>query len=350
MRGAPVMESKKIFGDYILLKRKEAGLTQKSFAEKLFVTESAVSKWERGVSYPDISLIKDICEILGVSERELLTASEDTQTRTNEKVANRYMKLIQRFKRAQIMIYGLILAICFICNLAAQHSISWFFIVLTAVMVAASLTLLPVLVEKSKRLVMLGGFTLSLLLLLLVCNIYYGGSWFILAAVAVLFGLCVVFLPKVLRDIWLPEPIANHTALLCMSIDTLLLFALLMVNDWYTRGGRFLSESLPIAIFWIIAPWGMLLIHRYTKINKFYKIAASLALTGLVFYLSKGFTTMIIEDSPMYYGFVFELGNWNLETLDGNLRIVISLLLLALTVVFAFAGVVSSLRRSKHTT
>ena len=59
---------------------------------------------------------------------------------------------------------------------------------------------------------------------------------------------------------------------------------------------------------------------------------------------------MIIEDSPMYYGFVFDLGNWNLETLDGNLRIVISLLLLALTVVFAFAGVVSSLRRSKHTT
>ena len=39
------MNDKKTFGEFIIQKRKEAGLTQKSFAEKLFVTESAVSKW-----------------------------------------------------------------------------------------------------------------------------------------------------------------------------------------------------------------------------------------------------------------------------------------------------------------
>ena len=52
-------------------------MTQREFADKLFVTGSAVSKWERGMSYPDITLLRDICEILGVSEHELLTASED---------------------------------------------------------------------------------------------------------------------------------------------------------------------------------------------------------------------------------------------------------------------------------
>lgn len=43
-------EGKKTFGAYILKRRKELGMTQKQFAQKLYVTESAVSKWERGVS------------------------------------------------------------------------------------------------------------------------------------------------------------------------------------------------------------------------------------------------------------------------------------------------------------
>lgn len=45
------MENKKSFGAYIMKRRKELGMTQKEFAEKLFVTDSAVSKWERGVSH-----------------------------------------------------------------------------------------------------------------------------------------------------------------------------------------------------------------------------------------------------------------------------------------------------------
>lgn len=43
------MENKKTFGAYILQRRRELGMTQKELAEKLYVTESAVSKWERGL-------------------------------------------------------------------------------------------------------------------------------------------------------------------------------------------------------------------------------------------------------------------------------------------------------------
>ena len=50
------MENKKTFGAYICRRRKELGLTQREFADRRFVTESAVSKWERGMSYPDITL------------------------------------------------------------------------------------------------------------------------------------------------------------------------------------------------------------------------------------------------------------------------------------------------------
>lgn len=44
------MESKRAFGEYIREKRKELGLSQRDLAEQLFISESAVSKWERGGS------------------------------------------------------------------------------------------------------------------------------------------------------------------------------------------------------------------------------------------------------------------------------------------------------------
>ena len=48
------MEKRENFGRYIKEKRKAAGLSQKELATQLFVSESAVSKWERGLSYPDM--------------------------------------------------------------------------------------------------------------------------------------------------------------------------------------------------------------------------------------------------------------------------------------------------------
>ena len=44
------MENKKTFGAYILKRRRELGMTQRELAERLYVTESAVGKWERGIS------------------------------------------------------------------------------------------------------------------------------------------------------------------------------------------------------------------------------------------------------------------------------------------------------------
>ena len=70
------MESKKTFGEYIRERRKELGMTQKEFSEKLYVTESAVSKWERGMSYPDITLLLDICAALDAGRRLGVHVSE----------------------------------------------------------------------------------------------------------------------------------------------------------------------------------------------------------------------------------------------------------------------------------
>ncbi|UQT49061.1 helix-turn-helix domain-containing protein [Flavonifractor plautii] len=150
------MENKKTFGAYICRRRKELGLTQREFADRLFVTESAVSKWERGMSYPDITLIRDICAILQVSEHELLTASEDVEARTAETLAKKYLSLLRRLRWIQYILYGGTALICLICNLAVGHTLDWFWLVLTGELVGASLTLLPILVKQYRGVITLG--------------------------------------------------------------------------------------------------------------------------------------------------------------------------------------------------
>ena len=64
-------------GNLISKKRRELCLTQKDLAEKLFVSDRAVSKWENGRSFPDSSLILKLCEILQISVYELLKGEEN---------------------------------------------------------------------------------------------------------------------------------------------------------------------------------------------------------------------------------------------------------------------------------
>lgn len=63
-------------GKYIAGKRKDLGMTQKQLAEKLGMSDKSVSKWERGVCLPDVSVYSELCRILGISINEFL-AGED---------------------------------------------------------------------------------------------------------------------------------------------------------------------------------------------------------------------------------------------------------------------------------
>ena len=188
------MESKKTFGEYIRERRRAMGLTQREFAEKLYVTESAVSKWERGMSYPDVTLLRDICAVLGVTEHELLTASEDTERRSADRLAAKYLRLTRNYRAALYILFGAVLLGCAIGNLAAQGTLSWFWIVLAAVGLAASPTLVPALAimnpktEGVKWHLAAASFLVWLELLLLICCLYTGGTWLPVAGTAVLFG------------------------------------------------------------------------------------------------------------------------------------------------------------------
>ena len=71
-------------GKYIAGKRKVLGMTQKQLAEKLNMSDKSVSKWERGICLPDVSVYMELCEILGISINEFL-AGEDIDAENVEK-------------------------------------------------------------------------------------------------------------------------------------------------------------------------------------------------------------------------------------------------------------------------
>ena len=81
------MDLKRI-GKFIANCRKEKKITQEQLAEKLYVTDRAVSKWERGLSLPDADKMLDLCNILDISVNELLIGEKinmkDYEKKTNE--------------------------------------------------------------------------------------------------------------------------------------------------------------------------------------------------------------------------------------------------------------------------
>ena len=69
------MDTEKM-GRFIAERRKDKHMTQKDFARMLNITDKAVSKWERGISCPDISLLPSVADILGVTIHELLNGEQ----------------------------------------------------------------------------------------------------------------------------------------------------------------------------------------------------------------------------------------------------------------------------------
>ena len=64
-------------GKLISIKRKNMNMTQGELAKKLHITDKAVSKWERGLSFPDISLLIPLSEILNISLYDLLKGEDE---------------------------------------------------------------------------------------------------------------------------------------------------------------------------------------------------------------------------------------------------------------------------------
>ena len=72
-------------GKFIAARRKTQSLTQMQLAEKLGITDKAISKWERGVAMPDTSIMLALCDILCISVNELLSGEKIVMNDNNQK-------------------------------------------------------------------------------------------------------------------------------------------------------------------------------------------------------------------------------------------------------------------------
>lgn len=111
----------KQFGEFLQFRRKERNLTQSELAEKIHVTDKAISRWERGVGFPDIKLLEPLAEALELSLTELLKCevmekplpeaaeAETAQIMEEQRTISRKQKLVLRLGQAVILCAAFVL-------------------------------------------------------------------------------------------------------------------------------------------------------------------------------------------------------------------------------------------------
>ena len=221
---ADLMIEKNMLGKFIRAKREEAGLSQKQFAEQLFVTESAVSKLERGVNYPDITMISDICRVLNISEKELITASDDTTYRQMKKQSAKYERIQKLTFWIPTSAYLLSFLVCLICALCGVMPFSTLFIV-TASLLCAFLFFPSVtnFFENQKLLAYLASSTIGVIILLAVCGIATKSvAWVPTAVMGTLLGYVAVFLPIILKKYSNSGFVSTHKTFISFVADMVL--------------------------------------------------------------------------------------------------------------------------------
>ena len=108
--------TKEIFGQFLSQTRKERNMTQQELAQQLHVTNTAVSKWERGLSYPDVSLFEPLAQVLELSVSELMAcqreaiAPDDTRERSVRSLLNIVRESTRRQRRIWLLLTALVLA------------------------------------------------------------------------------------------------------------------------------------------------------------------------------------------------------------------------------------------------
>ena len=87
-------------GKFIAQRRKQASLTQMQLAEKLSITDRAVSKWERGKALPDSSIMLELCDVLGITVNDLLCGEVVTMENYNKELENNLLDMVKQKEQA----------------------------------------------------------------------------------------------------------------------------------------------------------------------------------------------------------------------------------------------------------
>jgi transcriptional regulator with XRE-family HTH domain len=223
------MDNKKM-GEFISTLRKSRNLTQRDLANQLGITDKAVSKWERGAGYPDISMLRPIADILGTTVNELLEGEVyQNITEQEKKDMIKVLDYVDKVKTGTkknlreilvlILLSSLLLAIstCTIVNVAVNQSLTWSILVIIGCVMGGFL-LLPLLLLKRR------GWLLSLCF------------------------LTILILPF----LYITE---------------------MVTSIWFETYGWFVKIGLPVSITWSIILWFMVLLCIKVKINFWFHIS-----------------------------------------------------------------------------
>lgn len=333
------MTDKKTFGSFIKAKRLEKNYSQKDLAELLFVTEGAVSKWERGISYPDITLVSDICRVLDISEHEFITASTDTETRKMKYEAENFRRIRGAWIWVPTVLYALALVICFICNLAVERTLSWFFIVLSSLVCAYSFVPTFTPFFKTKKFFVFAVTTyLSIVLLLFACAVYTNGMyWFLTACIGVLMGYVLVFLPVILSK----TRLSRYKFIISFStLFVLTVMLLLNVNTW---------KSFSIVPAILITVYGFLPLVFCPVVcvfdfNGYLKAGIGTLFTTLIIYFTNYVAGLLFGTNENQYSVDFN--NWE-EFINGNIHLAFLIFLSLIGIAFVVTGILKSVKSHK---
>ncbi|MBU3192023.1 helix-turn-helix domain-containing protein [Clostridium bowmanii] len=226
------MDNKKM-GEFIYVLRKAKAMTQKTLAEKLNVTDKAVSKWERGNGYPEITIIPELAKELGVTVNELICGEKIISERIDlkdEVVVNNTIKYVEKVKKINTSNVFLVISltflfsafVCLICNFAISGLLNW--------------SLYP-----------LGGLLII---------------WFTI--------IPIFFIKK-------------HRGLISMFIMTVGLVPYLFLIEYLCPyKGWVLPLAIPIAGVVLIAFFIVIALFLNTKINRYYIVASTCLLFGVI--------------------------------------------------------------------
>jgi transcriptional regulator with XRE-family HTH domain len=316
----------------------------------LFVSESTVSKWEKDVAHPDITLLPKLSEILGVTEHELITASVDNKAREEKKQAKKWRTLSFSWSLFFYIAYGVALIPCFICDLVKNKTLSWFWIVFAALILAFTFTNLPKFIKKYKLVLIPLLQYLALVLLFGVCCVYTKGNWFWIPSLSVLLGLIIIFAPIYIAKYKIFSKIKKYNDFISVAVDFLMLNILLIVinanaiKNGYADGWWCFKIALPIVLGVYLA-LNIIMCVRLLKTNKFLKTSIILFLLNVFLYIPPLFVKSKNAEFQKEIGnaniFKADFSSWEVDvTLENNINLIICLTLLLLSAVFLIVGLI----------
>ena len=332
---------KEKFGTFIKNSRVKKNYTQKQLADKLFIDVTAVSKWERGVTYPDITLVPEICKALDINEHELIQSSNDTEYRKKMKEAEKYIKIKNTIFWTTTLLYLIAIVTCFIVNISVNHTLSWFWIVFVSCLTA--FTFIPTCTRffiKYKFLVFVVSSFISLFILFLTCCLYTKGNWFLVATFGTLLGYFLVFYPIIFGKLkmYLLDDQYNKIKkyfMLTYSLGLLILTLLLLVVINVFFGINMMGSAVLVTM----CSYGLLFSYSIVELfnlNRFIKLGIDglitpLELIGIGYLIQKVFEGNTVTDYSVNFS------DWA-NHINGNISCIVALSIVFLSVVFLIIG------------